>query len=81
MNLARHIDREIFERSYPHGCARGYHIPQHFHVTIEHARTVYGEPANGWVEQWHARIKWSRFALLWSAIAAQLILDAIGDAE
>jgi hypothetical protein len=67
----------------PRVYSQGLCIPQTFHATLEFRRTVYelrdrnrlyGYPL-GYVEQHHARIRWSRFALLWAAIGAQLIIE------
>jgi hypothetical protein len=67
----------------PRVYGQGLCIPQTFKATLEFRRTVhelrdrnrlYGYP-DGYVEQHHARIRWSRFALIWPAIGAQMIIE------
>jgi hypothetical protein len=61
----------------------GLCIPQTFSATLEFRRTYYQlrDPCvihpvpNGYVEQHHERIRWSRFALLWAALGAQMVIE------
>lgn len=65
----------LIDRAFPRSIQITTAIPQSFNARLEHRRSAHGEIPMAYIDQWHDRIKWSRFALTWCAIGAQMALD------